>query len=189
MAHHLHDKQTHQGFILVEEAAVPAEADAAIREFLRTAFPRRAHIFTASRHWRGSVPAYTLLHRWEHSVVAHVGVVMRTIRAGTTPLNAAGLQNLAIAPVLRRTGLLQSMTRAALDEAARRNAQFGLLFCPPDQELFFTQRGWKRLRVGVVVTDEFGRPTPFRRHAIPLCISLAGDPLPPGDIDLQGPEW
>src|SRR5687768_6473624 len=87
--------------VVVEESLMPPTLDAAIRRLLCTCFPADETVFSNTRHWHGSAPAYSLVHVQSDHVYGHVGVVVRTIRCGNRDVIVAGIQNLALHPTLR----------------------------------------------------------------------------------------
>jgi GNAT superfamily N-acetyltransferase len=174
---------------LVAEAQLSPELDRAIRELLCVCFPPDVAVFSQSRHWHGSAPAYSLVQRQGGAAVGHVGVVVREIRAGRSPVLIAGIQNLAVRPDGRKSGLGPELMTAAMAEARRRQIPFGLLFCVPALEKFYRALGWVVLPVDATMRDEAGRSVPIPGKNICMALSLGPAPFPPGDLDLRGPDW
>jgi hypothetical protein len=77
----------------------------------------------------------------------------------------------------------------AMQEARRRGVGFGLLFCVPALEGFYARLGWRRTERAVTMRDAAGRTVPLTAKNISMELALAGDPLPPGPIDLEGRDW
>ena len=123
--------------------------------------------------------------RW----LGQVGIIERQITCGGVPVRVAGIQSLAVAPDWRRSGLSQRLMTAAMQEARRRGMGFGLLFCVPELEGFYARMGWRRIDRAVAMRDAAGRPVPLTAKNISMELALAGDPLPPGPIDLEGRDW
>jgi hypothetical protein len=67
--------------------------------------------------------------------------------------------------------------------------RFGLLFCVPGLEAFYARLGWRRTERAVTMRDAAGRTVPLTAKNISMELALAGDPLPPGPIDLEGRDW
>jgi predicted N-acetyltransferase YhbS len=146
-------------------------------------------IFSKTRHWHGSAPAYSLVHQRNRQALGHVGIVVRTVMAGGTPVKVAGIQNLAVRPNRRGTGLGAKLIAAAMDEARRRGISQGLLFCAPTLEKFYKALGWATVPASVIMLDEQGRRVPIPGKNICMVKPLSVTPFPPGVIDLHGADW
>ncbi len=175
--------------VLMDEAAIEPALDADIKTLLMACFPEDRAVFANSRHWHGTAPAFVLVHIGNGRTAGHVGVVLRTVAWGGTPLAAAGIQSLAVAPTQRRTGLSRALMTRAVDEARCRAAACGLLFCVPALERFYASLGWQRLEVPIVMRDPHGRPAPIPAKNIGMALGLGGHPLPTGPLDLLGRDW
>ena len=128
--------------------------------------------------------------RWQAEImVGHVGIVDRRVARGGVPIRVAGIQSLAVAPRWRKSGLSQRLMTTAVHEARRRGLCFGLLFCMPELESFYARLGWRRIDRAVTMRDGAGRTVPLTAKNIAMELALAGDPLPPGAIDLEGRDW
>ncbi len=173
----------------IEEIAMTPALDAAIRECLCACFPDDASFFSRSRAWHGSAPAYSLIGRAEGRVVGHVGVIVRDIRAGTQSVRIAGIQNMAVLPEARKTGLGSTLITGAMDEAARRGIPFGVLFCIPELERYYARYGWTRQDVEVRMDFDGERNVSIPGKNICMVKLLAGRTFPAGDIHLQGADW
>jgi predicted N-acetyltransferase YhbS len=174
---------------LVEESRLDAATDAAVRQLLCACYPADAGCFSRSRPWNGCVPEWSAISRAGGRVVGHVAVVVRTVSCAGRGAKIAGIQNLAVTPELRRTGLSRRLMTAAMREAERRGIRWGLLFCLPGLERFYASLGWKRLDVPVSMADALGRSAPIPAKNIAMALELAGESFPPGAIDLQGRDW
>ena len=174
---------------LIKESEMSAEIDAAIKRLLVTCFPPDVEEFSQSRHWHGSAPAYTLIHRQGNEVVGQVGVVLRTVRCGSVFADIAGIQSLAVSPRIQGTMLAWALMRRSMKEAKKRGVPFGLLFCVPSLETLYAAMKWERIDVVTTMNDEDGRTVPIPGKNIAMVLELAGRPFPQGDIDLQGADW
>lgn len=176
---------------VIEEAAMPAPLDAAIRELLCTCFTDEASraAFSVSRHWHGSKPEFSLVLTGDQRVLGNIGIVVRTIACGGRQTRIAGIQNLAVHPDARKSGLSRRLMTESMQEAARRGVRWGLLFCVPGLERFYASLGWKRCDVPVTEHDERGRSVPITAKNIAMTLDLAKEPFPKGAIDLQGRDW
>ena len=173
----------------IEERAMPPELDASIRGLLCECFPPDVEAFSRSRHWHDCAPAWTLIFRESGRVLGHVGVVVRTISWGRQQVQVAGIQSLAVCPHLRGSGLAQALMRRAAAEAGWRGVRFGFLFCGPGLERFYSRLGWRRTDAAVTMADENGRTVPMPAKNVAMALALADEPLPQGDIDLNGRDW
>jgi predicted N-acetyltransferase YhbS len=174
---------------LVEESALPPALDRGIRELLCECFPPDVEVFSQTRHWHGTAPEYALVYRADNLLSGHVAVVRRTIRVGNRAVPIAGIQNLAVRPSFRGTGLAQALMTEAMDEARRRGVRFGLLFCVPGLERFYRNLGWVRIDAPVTMLDENGATVPIPGKNIGMTLDLSGEPFPAGLIHLEGRDW
>jgi predicted N-acetyltransferase YhbS len=174
---------------LVEESQMPEALDMAIRELLTVCFPDDAGVFSQSRHWHGSAPAYSLVHLDGNQVLGHVGVVMRTIMASDRRVQVAGIQNLAVRPNWRAKGLGPALMIEAMNQAKQRAIGHGLLFCVPRLEPFYGALGWSTVSDPAVMLNEQGRLVPIPGKNICMVKCLAKAPFPSGIINLQGADW
>jgi predicted N-acetyltransferase YhbS len=186
---------SHSNFIpdfpleIIEEEQMPAALDAAVRKLLCLCFSAEVNVFSETRHWHGSAPAYSVVHLQGDTVVGHVGVVVRTIRCGERDTTVAGMQNVAVHPTLRGCGLGPKLMAATMAEAKRRGILFGLLFCLPELERYYRSVGWFNVVQPATMRDERGTrvPTPEKNICMAYQLSLA--PFPNASIDLQGRDW
>lgn len=174
---------------LVEESRMDPATDAAIRRLLCECFPPDVPVFSKTRHWHGTAPAYSFVFEEGGVLSGHVGVVLRTVSAGGVRTGVAGIQNLAVAAPMRGSGLSRALMREAMAEAARRGVEFGLLFCVPGLERFYNSLGWVRRDVAAAMDDGLGKTVPIPSKNICMSLDLAARPFPAGDIDLEGRDW
>lgn len=85
-------------FEVVDEAAVTPAMDCEWRGFLGECFEPGTPLLQ-SRYWHNSAPAYSVVCRVNGVLCGHVGMVVRSIRCGGTPVTIAGVQNLGVKPV------------------------------------------------------------------------------------------
>lgn len=174
----------------IPEQELTRETDAAIRELLCRCFPPDVPVFSRTRHWHGSAPAYSVVDFAEDGRLrGHMGLVVRRILAGGRPALIAGIQNMAVAPEWRGHGISEAMMKAASDEARKRDIPFGLLFCVPGLEAFYARLGWRRLEVDARMDFEGHCGIPIPGKNIVMVSEWAGEAFPPGDLHLQGPDW
>ena len=152
-------------------------------------FPADAEAYARSRAGTIRRQPFRSFNETGDAIVGHVSVVVREIRCGCVPVTVAGVQGLCVATRRRGTGLGRQLLTAAMDEASRRGIRFGLLFCVPELEAYYGSQGWSRLERPVTMLDEHGRRAPLPAKNIAMQIALAGEPLPPGPLDLCGRDW
>ena len=172
-----------------DETAIPPDLDARIRQGLCTCFPKDADVFVRTRAWHGSRPEYTVVAEDAGRVVAHAGVVARTVTVGPVMLRAAGVQNVFVAPEYRGRNLSAEVLRCAMKEAAGRDFDAGLLFCMPELEGVYTGCGWRGLGPRAIVRIAEGRELPLPGGNIALFYPLRVADFPDGVIHLRGNDW
>lgn len=174
---------------LITEADMAADVDLAIRRLLSECFPADAEVYARTRAWQGNVPAFSVICCEDDLVLGHLAVVTREILCATTPVTVAGIEGVCVAPPERGTGIPAKLMARATDEAAGRGIRFGMLFCVPELEAFYGRMGWTTTGRTVTMLDAHGRPAPTPAKNITMHLELAGEPLPPGPVDLQGRDW
>lgn len=185
-----HDKSSEQFPLeLFEESNISEKLDTAIRQLLCESFPSDASAFSKSRYWHGVAPAYTFILRKNDKVSGHVGVVIRQINIGAVIATIAGIQNLAVSCEFRGSGLSRQLMTAAMDEAARRNIKYGLLFCVQKLEKFYISLGWKTSLTQTMMRGSDGAPLPLPPKNITMFKELGHESFPQGSIDINGSDW
>jgi GNAT superfamily N-acetyltransferase len=175
--------------LVLDEADIPPELDAQIRTDLCLCFPDDAEIYRQTRGWHGAVPAYTVIGREAGRVVAHVGVVDRTITVGGTPLRVAGVESVYVLPEYRGQRRTGSVLVAAIEEANRRQLDCGLLFCLPELAKVYTACGWHALGPRPIIRAEDGQELPLPAKNMALFHPLRVPQFPEGLIHLGGNDW
>jgi GNAT superfamily N-acetyltransferase len=175
--------------IVPEEQMTPV-LDAAIRHGLVICFPEDAEVFSQTRVWHGSAPAWSVVLEHDGEVIAHVGVVDRVITAGGHELRAAGIQNVFVLPEFRRRGLTTALMEAAMREAEARGFDLGLLFCLPDIERVYSRSGWLTLDPRPLVrVDENGNEVEIAVKNLAMFYPLRQPSFPQGVLNLGGNDW
>jgi len=174
---------------LIDEKQMTPDKDAAIRQLLCACFPEDVAVFSQTRYWHGSGPEFSLTEESQGNVVGHIGIVVREVNCGGNPLRIAGVQNLAVAPKLRGTGLGGQLVSQSMAEAKRRGLKYGLLFCIPELRKFYGSLDWFTLDVDVTMRDEQGAKAALPAKNICMATCLDSAAFPHGDIDLQGADW
>jgi len=176
---------------IVLEAEIDAALDQAIRDGLCRCFPDDCEVFSRTRAWHGSGPAWSVVVEGDDGrVIAHVGIVDRTITAGGQPVRVAGIQNVFVVPEGRGKGLCDLVMNAAMVEAGRRGFDVGLLYCVPNLEKVYARCGWRLLpRERIIRVDENGKEIALPEKNIAMFHPLKLAVFPTGEIHLRGNDW
>ena len=174
---------------VVDEALILPQSDAKIRAGLCICFPGDANVFGRTRAWHGSMPSYSVLLEDADRVLAHLGVVRRTITVGDTPLVVAGVQNVFVVPECRGQGLAVRVLETAMTEARSRSFDGGLLFCVPALVPLYACAGWHDLGERQVIRVEDGRELPLPGKNTTMFYPLRVADMPDGVIHLGGNDW
>ncbi len=173
----------------MDEDAIEPALDTDIKTLLTACFPEDRDTFARSRHWHGSAPAFSLVRIEGGRIVGHVGVVLRSVRWAGRTIPAAGIQSLAVAPSMRRTGLSRALMNEAMAEARRRGAQAGLLFCVKGLAPFYASLGWNPFDGPVTQRTAENTPAVLPAKNIAMLLPLGSDELPAGPLDIMGRDW
>jgi predicted N-acetyltransferase YhbS len=178
---------------IVNETDMTAALDARIRRLLCICFPKCVDTFCKTRAWHGSGPAFTVIAEDDAGeLIAHVGVVDRTVAVDAGPLRVAGVQNVAVAPERRGQGWSDRALALAMSEAGKRGFDAGLLFCGRGVMKVYDRCGWRCVGEAEIVRTSLGKePIVVRmpaRDAI-MFFALRASEFPQGRIDLRGDDW
>ena len=175
---------------VVGQEELAGELGQAIREALCICFPADRAIFSKTLAWHGSAPAWGVIIEEYGRVVAHVGVVDRTLMAADEQVRVAGIQNVFVIPEHRGKGLGQQVMIRAMQEAGRLRFDGGLLFCIPAIAKVYTPCGWQVIEPSSVTRiDENGAALPLPEKNIAMYYPLERKGFPAGSIHLQGNDW
>ena len=175
---------------IVDETALTTTEDAAIRAALCRCFPADREVFAQTRGWHGSLPAWSVVVDHGELVVGHAGIVEREILVGHERLRIAGIQNVLVVPEHRKTDLFRQIMTVAMQEAGRREADLGILFCTTDLARVYGWLGWRLLKDRTVTRiDEEGHVQPLPAKNVSMFYPLRRAEMPAGDIDLLGNDW
>lgn len=177
-----------QPLTINEEEMTPA-LDRAILANLRRAFAGEPDTVFETRSWHGSRPAFSAYLDRDGAVVAHAGVVDRTIKVGGISLRIAGVQNVFVVPEARGGGNCQKVMNLAMIEAMKRGFDLGLLFCIPKLEKTYASCGWINLGEREAIRVEEGRELPLPGKNIAMYHPLKLTQFPDGIIHLCGNDW
>ena len=176
---------------LHDESQIDQATDAALRRILAACFPHNETQFSASRQWHGSVPLFTVVATDKTHGVACAVVIDRTIRIDGRPVRVAGVGNVCVLPDYRGGGVVDRILLTAMEEAADREFEWGLLFCRPEIMKVYERTGWQSCmdRRFVRIDHATGQPDEIPADHGKMFLRIGYRPLPPGDIDLQGDKW
>lgn len=174
---------------IVDERKMDPAVERLIRNLLCECFPADAGFFSTSRIWHGSAPEYSVLGYNADVLIAHVGIIVRNIIVGDTEARIAGIQNMAVSPGSRKSGIGLEIIEKAMAEARRRNIKFSVLFCVPALEKYYSKLGWHKIERSVWMDYDGKKDIDVLRKNICMVRSLAGTELPEGGIHLCGADW
>jgi GNAT superfamily N-acetyltransferase len=183
---------------VVAECAIDAPLDRRIRALLCACFPAAHAVFSVTRAWHGSAPAWTVLAERTGgdvvgplgALVGHVGVVERSIRIAGQPFRVGGVQNVAVCAAQRGQGLARRLMQRV--RALLRSEQYGagLLFCTDDLVAVYERCGWELLdatRFRRITAENPVAPLPAGSRA--MWQPAGATRWPPGEVHLQGGDW
>ena len=166
--------------------------DETIREGLVECYPEDREHFSRQRSWHSSPDWIVVARTATGTVAAHLAIVERRITVGdnAVPVTVAGIQGVFVRPPWRKTGLIDRIMEAALDESHSRGLDAGLLFCLPVlAEKVYRRLGWLPLETTVFMTNHDDRRAPIPGKNITMTIPLCLASFPFGSIDLCGQDW
>jgi GNAT superfamily N-acetyltransferase len=175
---------------VVLESAMDGRLDAEIRRGLCVCFPPDVEVFSKTRKWHGSGPAWSVIIEKGPTVIAHLGAVERTVEADGELVRVAGLQNVYVLPEYRKKGLSDEVLKASMVEAGRQGYDCGLLFCIPKIVDVYARCGWQTMpEVDVVRVDDDGVEKPLPGVNVGMYYPLKRKALAPKRIHLRGNDW
>lgn len=174
---------------VVDERDVTPELDESIRMMLTLCFPHRKDTFAKERRWRGNEPLFNAIVEDGEIICGYVAVVDRTIRIGDTKARVAGVGMVAVVPLWRGRRLIDKALTAAMDEAAKRDFDFGFLFTHRPTNKIYERNGWLDLAERKVVRVEDGRESQLSGENVRMYFPLLQNDFPEGPIHLLGDKW
>lgn len=174
---------------VIHERQMTAELDERIRQSLCTCFPAQVEVFSHTRKWHGSAPAFSVIMEHQGRVVAHVGIVDREVKFDHQLVRAAGVQNVFVLPEFRGKHLAETVMNAAADEASQEGYDCGLLFCVPGLAGVYQRTGWLQIPNPVVRVDNDGKEKPLPENNICMFLPLTLTSPPKGLLHLRGNDW
>lgn len=189
---------------IIEAAAMPDDADRAIRETLAVCFPHKADMYRRRRSIH-EMPAWTVCaFDAAGAAAALASVIDRTVHitspnypggdpsspAAGRDIRVAGVGTVSALPQYRRTGLIDRVMAAILAEALSRGYDAGMLFCKPPLVPVYRRMGWQVHESPVLVRGDDGAPmikNPSGMHFAMTC--PLGTGIPDLPVDALGPAW
>ena len=174
---------------IIDERDLQPDDDRQIRELLCLCFPDWAEIFQQHRLWHNTPPVYSVIVRGEEQIIGHIAVVVRTITTTWNfRYNVASIQGVCVSPDQRRVGVSRLLIQKAVQEAARREFLFAILYCKEFLVPFYTSQGWKLADDSVVMWNSKDLPISMRSNC-PMFLELTETPFPEGPLDVHSPLW
>ncbi|MFH1613862.1 MAG: GNAT family N-acetyltransferase [Planctomycetota bacterium] len=175
---------------IVRQSEVDPRLDQEIKRGYCICYEKDLAFFSQTRSWHGSWPAWLVVIEKGREVIAHTGIVDRTISIGGRDVRIAGIQGVYVLPDHRGKGLADQVLNAAMREAERLEFDFGLLFCIPEIEKVYSRCGWQKLE-GRRITriDKDGSEVPIPGYNIVMYYPLGRRELLAGNINLKGNDW
>ncbi len=134
----------------------------------------------ASADWR-------IVVRHQREPVSHVAVLLRTVLAGSTSLDVAGIGGVMTPPTHRGQGLAQRAMNAAAELMhCELSVDFGLLLCSEALLEWYAKLGWERVPAAVCF-DQPGVKLCWQEET--MVLPCGTRPWPKGKIDFCGLPW
>lgn len=176
-------------FAIIEEQEMPDAMDVKIRTLLCECFPADVNVYSHTRYWHNSAPAYSLICQEKDFVLGQVGVVERQIVCNRKLFWVAGMENLVVHPRYRGRGVGKKLMIKAQNEAVKRRIPYGMLFCTPDVKKFYVSLAWYEHKSRVTMDALSGNSIPITVNDIPMVKVFSRGIFPSGEIYLRGPDW
>ena len=176
--------------LIIEEANIDAVLDNKIKSGLCRCFSKDKEIFSQTRTWHGSFPAFSVVLEDQDVVSAHVGIVDRVIKVANKDLRIAGIQNVFVLNDYRGKGLCDKIMATAMKEAERLGFDAGLLYCVPELKKVYVRCGWKWLSEKEIIRlNKDGEEVNLPKKNIIMFYPIKIKKFPAGTIHLQGSDW
>lgn len=170
--------------VYLPDSEVDPTTDRAIRDLLTTCFTGDDDdVFRHRRFWKEPYPNRFVIHGPEDTLIAHVGVHEKEIRAGEDRYRFGGIAEVCVHPEFRGRGTVRALLAFIHPWMASRGFVFSVLFGDPK---IYTSSGYRE--VGNIQMD----PDPYRpdgnRHTVngAMVHPLGATPWPDGAVYLPG---
>ena len=178
---------------LIRMAEEIKQSDALTEAETQCLFGWGENIFGALPHtlkWRPKETHFVLYA--DGKPLSHVGLLRRTVKVNSEPINVAGVGGVVTVPEAQRRGLAQRVMKHAQDYTERDWAvDAGLLFCLPQKERYYGRMGWQILEAPVTIQQP-DESTGVRKILSPLTVMilpLRNTRWPSGPVDLESLPW
>ena len=171
------------------EDQIDSSLCAAIRESLIEVYPGDKETFQSQRSFNGNRPLYTIVVQDGDTVCAHAAVVDGRIVVGEKELRVAGLGYLLVLPQYRGNNLGRRIATLAMEEAARRNFDLGLLFTVGTVQELYKPLGWSLLEERDFYYPENSEKQLLTQEILRMQYPLNCAGIPDGDVYLQTKYW
>ena len=176
----------------MQEDAIAAPQQEAIRQLLIRAFARTAHRFATKTYW-GARPEYRLwMETPDGTIVAHLDYERRVVGVGDCDILVAGVGEVAVHPDWQGHGLgrrLMDAFRTILDRQTP--VDFGYLNCLEEVAGFYTAIGWHRTdQPSMRLHPDTGAPTMWTGATMILPVRKPLEHWPREEmVNLRGMSW
>ena len=165
------------------EADLEPAAHPALAELLAAIFPDDRGTFAGHRSWFGARPEFRIIGSRDGRMVAHLGVVRRTLRIepGSRALPVGDVGLVGVHPDLRGTGLGAELLHTCAMHLRELTMPFGFLTTSDALVPFYRRGGWLPVTGQVVrhlETDD--RPTDYDGPALYLPAAAPAAEWPSG---------
>lgn len=174
---------------ILNENEIDETLAAAMRQTLVICFPDDAEKYSRSRHYEGNVPLYNVRIEDGGVVAANLDVVDRTIKVSGESVRVAGVGSVCVLPQYRGKGLSDSILKVAMEEALRRNFDFGLLFTSRQVKKVYARNGWIDMADQKFLSLRQGRGIELSAEGVRMYYQLGEKEFPQGIVDLCGIDW
>ena len=178
-------------YSVIDEAEISQELDRSIRHALAECFPADKEVFSRCSWWYSRPSWRILAHTSKNELIGHVAIVERDVAVGPqrSVVRIAGIQSVFVRPAQRGKGISDRLLMIAMEEAARRNLDSGILFCVPKLEKVYDRTGWRKTDSSSYMLSDRHETVPISQKNITMIRPINNFDFPAGDIHLNGPDW
>jgi GNAT superfamily N-acetyltransferase len=178
-------------YSFIGETEISQELDRSIRHALAECFPADKEAFSRSSWWHSRPSWRILAYTAKNELAGHVAIVERDVTVGPqrSVVHTAGIQSVFVMPAQRGKGIADRLLMVAMEEAAVRHFDSGILFCVPELEKVYARTGWRKTVSSVYAIDDRYETVPTSEKNIIMIYPINNFVFPAGDICLNGPDW